>query len=184
MREHALRTAVILLGISAAVIAVAARADGSDDALAQQMQDNLQHPCKQMDTPQWKEVRAVVLTLPMIKNVNATDVDIEALKQADPGIGSQLAEIGLDTLGDTTFDKEVASYQAIPSVAAAIAKHRLTVRQYLADKMALLTTMMVAMGVPSMYTLDQLKQQDCDVKNVQFFIAHNDEIGKLLQPPP
>ena len=184
MGTHRLRPGTVLLGIGMACFAVAAFGDPPDDALQQQMQDNLQHPCKQMDTPQWKEVRAVVLTLPMIKSVNAIDVDIDALKQANPDVGSQLAEIGLDTLGDTSFDQEVARYQAIPSVAAAIAKHGLTVHQYLADKLAVLMTMVVAMGVPSMYTIDQLKQQDCDVKNVQFFIAHDDEIGKLLQPPP
>jgi hypothetical protein len=158
----------------------AAQADQTDDAAMQGLQQSIEHPCTQFDTPEWKEARAVKLTTPMVKAINAIDADIDALKAADPSLGEKLVDIGMDTLKDTTIDNQVAKMAAIPQVAAAVKKHGMTVHQYLIDKFALVMTMFIAITVSTDADMTRLKSDKCDVDNVVFFKANADS---LMQPP-
>ena len=173
-------TAPVLAALVACACLPAAQAGQSDDASMQGLKDSVEHPCTQFNTPEWKEARAVKLTAPMVKAVNAIDADVDALKAADPSLGAKLLDIGLDTLKDTTIDKEAAGYEQLPQVAAAIKKHGLTARQYLTDKFALVMTMVITVTVSTDEDMARLKADKCDVDNVTFFRAHADE---LMQPP-
>lgn len=169
-----------LVALLACCVAAVAQADQTDDPSMQALQQSIEHPCTQFDTPEWKEARAVKLTAPMIKTVNAIDADIDALKAADPSLGAKLVDIGMDTLKDTTIDKQAAGYEGIPQVAAVLKKHGFTAREFLIDKFALVMTMFIAVTVETDADMARLKADKCDVDNVIFFKAHADE---LMQPP-
>ena len=172
--------ASVLAALLACCFVSVAQADQTADPSMQALQLSIEHPCTQFDTSEWKEARAVKLTAPMVKTINAIDADIDALKAADPSLGTKLVDIGLDTLKDTTIDKQAAGYAGIPQVAAVLKKHGFTARQFLIDKFAVVMTMFIAVTVSTDADMARLKADKCDVDNVVFFKAHTDE---LMQAP-
>jgi hypothetical protein len=173
-------SAPLLAALLACGLVPVAQADQTDDQAMQGLQQSIEHPCSQFDTPEWKEAMAVKLTAPMVKAVNAIDADLDKLKTANPAIASKLLDVGLDTLKDTTIDKQAAGYQGIPEVAAILKHHGLSAHQYLIDKFAVLAAMVIAVTVETDADMARLKADKCDVDNVVFFKAHADE---LMQPP-